>query len=550
MKRSIDLMVKLRRVGLLFVFSFICTFSNAQDASAEIKAAQKLLDQDKKKAAVAALQKAISTYPEATQLYYYLGRAQIIAGDKAGAKASFDAGVAKNPKEPMNIVGQGHILILDKNVTQAKLKFEEALKLGKKNVAAMNAIGEAYLADKAYQKDAMDILLKAKSIGANAQTHVLLGNAHSMVLGQGGAAASAYEHALEADPKCAMAEFMLGELFMSTNLQVAEEHYQKAVVIDPYFAGAHRELGELYYKKKDGQNAAKHYKKYLDLTDSPASDDRFKYAFFLFMAKDFTNANNEFDALIKKGDASSITLKYAAQAQLKAGNLPEAERIFELYLKHPDTKVDADDLKNLGDLRIKQNKDSLAMVAYESSVALDQTQNDLLQTLIKYYFDKKKYPDAERVCRTSIKARKTPFSNDYFNLGRSLYFQKKYVNSDSAFAKLNELQPKFVLGFIWTARSKGAQDGDISDPKSKIEWLAKPAYEKVIEIGEADKEKNKKELLDAYGYLMSHHLYKQEIPKGKEFLNKILEIDPENAEAKKLLKELNNPQPQQKTKKK
>src|SRR6185369_11328805 len=306
----------------------------------EIKAAQKLLDEDKKKAAIAALQKAITAYPEATQLYYYLGRAQIIAGDKAGAKASFEAGVAKNPKEPLNIVGLGHLLILEKNVAQAKVKFEEALKLGKKNFTAMNAMGEAYLSDKAYQKDAMDILLKSKAINqTNPQIHLLIGDAHSMVLGQGGASASSYEHALDADNKCAAAEFKLGELFMSTNLPVAEEHYQKAVSIDPKFAQAHRELGELYYKKKDGPNAVKHYKKYLDLTDSPEKDDRFRLAFFYFMAKDYGNANKEFDDLIKKGNASSLTLKFAAQAQLKAGNLAEAERIFELYLKHPETKV-------------------------------------------------------------------------------------------------------------------------------------------------------------------------------------------------------------------
>src|SRR5258706_7554488 len=122
MKKLIDLVKRYNRIAFVSVFCLSVFSSFAQDA--EIKAAQKLLDEDKKKAAIAALQKAITTYPEATQLYYYLGRAQIIAGDKAGAKASFDAGVAKNPKEPLNIVGLGHLLILDKNVAQAKVKLE------------------------------------------------------------------------------------------------------------------------------------------------------------------------------------------------------------------------------------------------------------------------------------------------------------------------------------------------------------------------------------------------------------------------------------------
>jgi tetratricopeptide (TPR) repeat protein len=369
-----------------------------------------------------------------------------------------------------------------------------------------------------------------------------------MVMGQGGPAASAYERAYEIEAKCATAWFKLGELFMSTAIDQAEKNYLEAVKADPEFAQAHRELGELYYKKKDGVKAAKHYKMYLDLTDSPDKDDRFRYAFFLFMAKDYDNANKEFEELMKKPDVSSLVLKFYAQSLLKSGNIPKCQEVYEKYLVHKDTKVDADDYNNYAQMLIKQGKDSLAMNAYEKSLSIDRNQNDNLQTLIKYYFDKKKYDQCERVCRLSIKVRKAPNPNDYFNMGRAQYFQKKYTSSDSTFAKLNELQPTFVQGFLWAARSKGAQDGDFSDQKAKIEWLAKPSYEKLIEVAEVDKEKNKKELMDAYKYMVGYTLSKQDFPKGKEFLGKILELDPENVDAKQALKDINNPQPQQKPK--
>jgi len=548
MKRLFELKL-LGKIGLAMAFCLSCVFANAQDAAAEIKSAQQLINKDKKKAAVEALQKATKTYPEAFNLYYYLGRAQLIAGDKAGAKASFDEGVKLAPKEPLNYVGQGRILLMDKKVAEAKAQFEKAIGLGKKNTASLNAIAEAYLIDKAYQKDALDIATRSKGYSdTNPETYLLIGDANSMVMGQGGPAASAYERAYEIDPKCATAWFKLGELFMSTSIDQAEKNYNEACKVDPNFAEAHRELGVLYYKKKDGVNAAKHHKAYLDLTDSPQADDRFQYAFFLFMAKDFDNANKEFAELLKKSDVSSLTQKFAAQSQLKAGNLSESERIFTDYLKNPQTKVDADDYKNLGDLRIKQGKDSLAMIAYESSVSLDQNQSDILQTLIKYYYDKKKFEQCERVCRVSIKTRKIPSPNDYFYIGRAQHYQKKYLSADSTWAKLIELQPKFMQGYMWAARTKNGQDGDFSDPKAKIEWLAKPAYEKAIEIGQEDKEKNKKDLMEAYRYLVAYNLAKQDFPKGKEMLGKILEIDPDNAEVKQTIKELNNPQPQQKPK--
>src|SRR5258706_1720255 len=554
MKNLFELMKSHGKVGLTIAFGLITILSSAQDtdikaAQDKIKAAQELYSKDRKKAAIEELQKAITTYPAVAKVYYYLGHTQLLIGDKAAAKASFDKGVATDPKEPLNYVGQGHILMLAKNVAQAKLSFEKAISLGKKNIASFNAIAEAYLVDKNYQKDALAMLERAKGIDENnAQTYLLIGDAHAPVMGQGGMSASAYERAGELDNKLAIAEFKLGELFMNTNMPVAEKHYKKAVAIDQSFAEAHRELGELYYKKKDGVNAAKHYKAYLELTDSPDKDDRFRYAFFLFMAKDFDNANKEFDEQMKKPDVSSLVLKFYAQSLLKSGNLAKCQEVYEKYLKHPDTKVDADDYNNYSDLLKKQGKDSLAMNALEKSVSIDQNQNDNLQTLIKYYFDKKNYAQCERVCRLSVKVRKTPNPNDYFNLGRSLYFQQMYVNADSVIAKLNEIQPKFVLGFLWAARSKGAQDGDFNDPKAKIEWLAKPPYEKVIEVGEVDKEKNKKEMMEAYRYLVGYNLAKQDFPKGKDLLNKILELDPENVDAKTTIKELNNPQPQQKTK--
>jgi tetratricopeptide (TPR) repeat protein len=548
MKKTFDLMQFVNGLVLASLSIFISTGAFAQDD--EIKKAEKFLDEDKKKKAVETLVKATQNFPMAANLYYYLGRAQLIVGDKESAKKAFDKGVEMNAKEPLNFVGQGRIQLMNKNVTQAKASFDKAIAMGKKNIKTLDAIAEAYLTDKAYEKDAMALLQKSKELKEEvAETHLLLGDAFLME-NNGGSAASAYERASELDPSDGLPWFKLGELFArSKNVPMAEEKYLKAVAVDPEFAYAHRELGELYYLKKDGPKAVKHYKQYLDLTDSPEKDDRFRYAFFLFMAKDYDESNKEFEEQSKKPDVSSNTLKFYTRSLANAGNLAKSQEIFERYLKHKDTKPDADDYNAYAELLKKQGKDSLAMNAYETSISVDQNQNDILQTLIKYHFDKKKYSSCEKFCRISLKTRKTPNPNDYFYLGRAQYYQQKYSSSDSTFAKLNEIQPKFILGYLWAARSKNAQDGDFNDPKAKIEWLAKPAYEKLIEVGETDKEKNKKELIDAYKYLVGHYLSKQDFPKGKEYLGKILELDPENIDAKQALKDINNPQPQQKRKK-
>jgi tetratricopeptide (TPR) repeat protein len=533
MKKSINLMW-FGKVGVAAAFCVGSISGFAQDS--EIKSAERLIEQDKKKQAIDVLQKATATYPASAQLYYHLGHAQLLAGDQAGAKSSFDKGVATNAKEPLNYVGQGHILILEKKGAQAKPLFDKALGFGKKNVATLQAIAEAEMLDKTYSKDALALLNRAKEINpADAKTFLLLGD-YYLTENNGGSTASAYEDAAAQNPASAVPWFKHAKLFMrSKNIAIVEEDLLKAVKIDPDFALAHKDLGELYYQKKDGPNAAKHYKIYLDLTDSPDKDDRFRYAFFLFMAKDYSKANDEFKALSMKPDVSSTTLKFYAQSLLKEGKLAESQKVFEQYLSNPQTKPDDDDFNNYAELLQQQGKDSLAAIAFQTSLNLNSNQPKNHQILIDYYFKAKKYSKCESACRAAIKTRKQPFFNDYFNLGRSLYLEKKYPPADSAFAKTIELQPKITLGYTWAARSKSQQDTLLT------EGLAKPFYEKVIEIGEADKEKNKKDLTAAYQYMGSYHMIKQENQIAKGYWEKVLELTPDDPNAKEALKLINTP---------
>jgi len=323
-----------------------------------------------------------------------------------------------------------------------------------------------------------------------------------------------------------------------------EEDLQKAIKIDPEFALAHKELAELYYLKKDGANAVKHYQTYLKLTDNPEKDNEFIYAHFLFMAKDYPKANELFKVLSSKPDVTPTTLRFYVQSLMEAGNLSEGQKIFEQYMTTKKDSVKASDYSIYANILQKQNKDSLASLAFQKSLELDRNQPRILETLVKYYFDKKKYSQCADAGRALIKLRKQPLSGDYFTLGRSLYLDHQYPRADTAFAKLIELQPKITLGYLWAARSKHAQDEELKDA------LAKPFYEKVIEIGELDKEKNKNDLIGAYKYMGSYHMLKSENQIAKGYWNKILEFSPDDEDAKEAIKIINTPPTQNPPKKK
>ena len=106
------------------------------------------------------------------------------------------------------------------------------------------------------------------------------------------------------------------------------------------------------------------------------------------------------------------------------------------------------------------------------------------------------------------------------------------LQADSAFAKLAELVPDNYLGNFWRARTNSALDPETT------EGLAKPYYEQVAAMLE---EKAKTEprynrtIIECYRYLGYYYLVTEDYEKSKEYWNKILTIDPEDAIATKAL---------------
>src|SRR5882672_3920855 len=77
MKNLFILAKQFGKVGIAAALSLVLYPLFGQEA--EIKNAERLTDQDKKKQAVEVLQKATETYPTATYLFYHLGQAQLLA---------------------------------------------------------------------------------------------------------------------------------------------------------------------------------------------------------------------------------------------------------------------------------------------------------------------------------------------------------------------------------------------------------------------------------------------------------------------------------------
>jgi tetratricopeptide (TPR) repeat protein len=502
--------------------------------SLEMKDSKRLMEVDQTQKAITVLSQATKTYPTIAVVWYHLGMAYLINGQRDLAANSFDKGISIDSKEPMNYVGRGNLSMLENNLQKAQLDFDQALSLCKsKNVSVLRGISDAYLVDSKLAGKALELLTKAKSLDDHdPHTFVALGDAY-LAQNNGGLAVTNYERAAALDVKLALPYYKLGLVYLrSRNFAGAEEAFLKATAVDPAYTLAYKELGELYYQMKDGGSAVKAYQTYLSLTEKPETG-KLRYAFFLFMAKDFVKANEIFKDLVKTDNISLITLRFYAFSLYEAGDYTQSRNVFEQYFsKSTPAEIDAHDYATYAKLLLKQNEDSLAIIQLQNSLAIDNKQSEVMQSLAESLFKTKKYSEAIEAYKKLMTVRSRPTSQDYYTLGRAYYFNSQFAEADSIFQKLIELQPNMTVGYLWEARTKANLD-----PES-VHGLAKPYYEKLIEKASPTPDKSKNDLVEAYSYLGYFHLLKEESVVSKSYWTKVLELSPGDAKANEALKAL------------
>jgi tetratricopeptide (TPR) repeat protein len=123
-------------------------------------------------------------------------------------------------------------------------------------------------------------------------------------------------------------------------------------------------------------------------------------------------------------------------------------------------------------------------------------------------------------------------------MGKAYYFGKVYSAADSALAKVSEMMPNYPDAYFWRGLTLSA-----TDPESKLE-TPKPLFDQYITLitadsvkFEANKDKYKRDLIVAYSYLAYYNLARDNKALAKEYYKKVLELDPENANAKKVMSE-------------
>jgi tetratricopeptide (TPR) repeat protein len=535
MKKILEIISALWFPLLILLFLIILSISVVYGQDTEINDAKRLVEREQFDKASAVLKKAQATYPDATELWYFLGTTQLESGDPALGRQSYEKGISLNEKEALNYAGRGKTFLLAGDIEKAEVDFNKALSLSRsKNVSVLNAVAEGYLAKDKLTDKALTILLKARDLDdRSTETLVLLGHAY-LKKNDGGKAVTSYENAAALNPASAKPHYAIGLVYLrSRNYDAAEIAFTKALQVDPAYTLAYKELGELSYQKKDGEQAVRHYKKYLELTERPR-DGQLRYAFFLFMAKDFQQANQVFSSIISAGNVTPTTKRYYAYSLYEAGEFEKSAAAFKTYFEeYGEKNIEALDYNYYGKLLLKENNDSLAIKTFEKSLSVEKNQPEIVQLYGETLLKAKKYEEASTAFET-LSTMKKLSSQDLYAQGRAYYFNNQYEKADTVFQKLIILQPNMTVGYIWAGRTKSNLD-----PESE-NGLAKPYYEAAIEKAASSPEKNKQELKEAYSYLGYFYFLKNDRAVCKTYWEKVLQLDPNDNKAKEALKALHS----------
>jgi tetratricopeptide (TPR) repeat protein len=498
------------------------------------------------------------------QGYFFLKTNQL---DKA--EESFNKGVQADGKNVLNNIGLGAVALGKGDLAKANELIDGAVKKKKKDAQVLFRAGEAYTL---FEKNndpqkAIDLLDQAIARDKNiADAYIAKGDA-LMIKNEGGAAATAYEYALSAKPDYPLANLKIGEIYLrGKNYNEALNYYRKAIEKDPNFAPAHRDLAELFFFAKQYKRADESYSAYMKASGKNDPETILRASQLAFTADDYARSLTLLESIKDKLSGNPIIHRQFGWSYFRTNDMTRAIESIEQFVKEAPDKVIADDYKYLGRAHNKMATDGKeyseeGMAYLVKGAELDTNAADAAATykeIATAYTKSKEYGNAITAFEKGISLDTTNASTqDYYNLGIA-YLQSgvgitvpdsatadsaqlaetrkaMFLKSDSTFAILSQKLPDWAYSYYW----RGASLYYINSIENVKNGTSLPHYEKFLELGEADSSIQASFKTRALNYVAAYYQTTGNDPvKAKETWERLLKIDPNNAQAKDALQQL------------
>lgn len=453
---------------------------------------------------------------------------------------------------------------------------------------ALAKIAESYIKEgKVDTSQALPLIREALKIDNKNKDVYLIGGDIYILVNDGSKAISFYNQAQFADPKSPTAAMKIGNIYTKGRaLEAAIPYYEQAIQLNASYAPAYRELGQLYLSAQRFDLSKENFRKYLDLTEGniPA---KIRYVNALFYAKDYDNVIKNVEDIFKVEKSRPYLNRIAGYSAYEK-NPPDydkalaymetlfktvsADRILWkdyhymariLVKRNQNWPKMADDLASL-DQQLNKEKNKLAIAAtaaektkekaiiedltaketaakaelaksdaeidrafeeYNKVLELKPGDQALLNEIAANYNNFKRYNGVAKTLTLMLDPTKDN-TEELLRIGRAYYNAEKYKTADSVFTALTVKSPDYVPAYLWIANTYSKMD-----PDTKL-GLAKPKFEKLIEVAKRDSIKNAPAMMDAFGYLSYYHMMNNNYSRSKDYYIRMVNLDPNNKEYK------------------
>ena len=538
--------------GMLFLaVLFLSTSLKAQT----IDQAKGLLYYEKYKSAKAGFEKLVAANVNDVDAVYWLGQTMIAPDDRtakdiADAKALYQKTLLANSNSALLLAGIGHIELLEGKSQDARNHFETAISLSQGKIASvLNAVGFANVnakdGDAAYAVEKLKLATSLKKM-TDPDMLVNLGDAYKK-LGDGGQAQLAYEAALALNPKYARAAYRIGKIYQTqggTQEEIYMKYYNEAIAKDPAYAPVYENLYNLYYTT-DVPKSAQYLEKFLSNTDDNPKNCYLR-ASILYAQALFADAVKKADECIGTNPSPYAKLYgIKAYAYNKLKDSINAKTSFEKYFKMADTSlIGMGDYSTYAAVLLKfPGNDSIAGTFIDKAVALDTLEANkvtYLKTIASSYEGQKKYKEAADWYNKVVSIKRVPGKVDLYNTGFNYFRSGNYKTAITIFNIYSQKFPEDAFGYYMSGKSKWGIDSLMAQAS------ANPDFEKAISVGMVDSVKYKPQVIGSYKYFVAYYAnIKKDNAKAIEYCDKILALDPTDADALNNKTALQAPAPKQ-----
>jgi len=485
-------------------------------------------------------QNVIEKDPGNAEAYYWQTAAYLQQDKKDAVLQNLMAAPAAVKSTPLYQVAYGQLLLNDAKKDSAAQYFNQALKETRERDAfVLSAVAKAHIeSENGDAQYALELLDKAiKRDKKNPALYTLKGDAY-LKLQNGSEAFKAYTEALDKDKNYAAAMYKLGNIFASQkNTELYLQYYNDAIKADPAFAPAYYALYYHYYFT-DVAKAMDYYKQYMERTDKTVQTE---YAFtdLLYLNKQYNEAIEKANALINQEGADAEPRLYKLIAY-SYRDQQDSARAFEYmstyFAKAPDSAHVVKDYETMAQLYQSQGGSADSVESYYakalSLVTDSAARYDYYKKLAKMNADAKNHSAEAKYLSQYYNGNEDATNIDLFNWGLAHFKAAEYEAADSVFGRYTEKYPEQTFGYYWRARSNMARENAMEN------GYAVPHYQKLLEVAEKDlaNETNKKWAIEAYGYLAAYETNtNSNYAQGIAYFKKLLELDPQNADAQKYI---------------